>query len=118
MGFNDIEEKLPGISSISRKNQIYSLWEELEILLNDDKEFQIIDYSQENMNIRAIKKISYDNSIVIAKIFGLILPINSDINLRIVNYREDNPENDCRVYEFEITTKRNLFYKGKITIFR
>ena len=96
---------------------IQSLWEELEYFLEDDKDLKIIEKKNHILIIKALRKRAYNNSIIIGKLFGRILPHICNFSVSINENRTGHFKEDFLHYDFEIQAKKAI-YKGNIIVKR
>jgi hypothetical protein len=108
----------PSRSQYEKKNKIGHLWEELEMILEGDKDFEIQERSNSILKMKAKRTESFNNSFVMGKIFGSILPVNCRIDLTVNNIRKENPQEDEIRYNFKIRAKNELYYIGKLILRR
>ncbi len=99
-----------------RYNLVNALWEELEYFLLDDEDFKIEKTENNSITIKALRRESFHNFFVMAKIIGKILPFNGTVKLKAKEFRAPDFVNDMLIYNFTIKTDFGNFYKGTIYI--
>ena len=101
-----------------KKNNISSLWEELEdFFLCNDEDFQITEIKDKSITIKALNKDAFSVRYVYAKILAPIMSINCKVKIKSCNFWAHNIKNDFFNFNFSIKTKKN-YYKGNIRIVR
>ncbi len=101
-----------------KKNNINSLWEELEdFFLDDDEDFRIIEIKDKFIKIKALNKDAFSIRYIYAKILAPIMLTNCKIKIKSYNFWAHNIKNDFFNINFNIKTKKN-YYKGNIRIVR
>ena len=101
-----------------RYNLVDALWEELEYYLTDDDDFKIEKIENNAITIKALRKESFHNFYVMAKIIGKIVPFNGTIKLKMKEFRALDFVNDMLIYNFTIKSDFGNFYKGIIYIIK
>jgi len=99
-------------------NKISLIWEELKILLEDDEDFEVISIKDDFMKIKTLNKEAFLPSYVHCKIFSHIIFLNCYLVLNSVYYQSDKIEDDYLFFEFNITTKNDLEYNGRLKIIK
>ncbi len=99
-----------------RYNLVNALWEELEYFLMEDEDFKIEKIENNSITIKALRRESFHNFFVMAKIIGKIVPFNGSVKLKTKEFRAPDFVNDMLIYNFTIKTDFGNFYKGTIYI--
>ena len=99
-----------------RYNLVNALWEELEYFLIEDEDFKIEKIENNSITIKALRRESFHNFFVMAKIIGRIVPFNGNVKLKTKEFRAPDFVNDMLIYNFTIKTDFGNFYKGTIYI--
>ncbi len=99
------------------KNLVSSLWEELEIFLDNDEDFQIVKIENESIEIKSLTKKAFHVRWIYCKILSAIMPLNC--SLKIESFLEQSTEikDDYFIFNLEIKT-RKCFYRGTIKIIK
>jgi len=98
------------------KNNIHILWEELELFLENDKDFQIIKIEDDCIEIKALHIRAFHINYIYGIILARIMPLNCILELESSYIQADDLKNDSFSFDLTINTKKNLFYKGLIKI--
>ncbi len=104
------------VDFVEEENKIELLWEELQLFLEDDEDFQILQINNDSMKIKALNPMAFRKEYVYCKILSNIIPINCKLDLNSYFDQADLPENDTMVFDLSINSERNLYYKGRIKI--
>jgi len=99
-----------------RYNLVNALWEELEYFLIEDEDFKIEKIENNSITIKALRRESFHNIFVMAKIIGKIVPFNCNLKIKMKEFRAPQYANDMLIYNFTIKSDFGNFYKGSIYI--
>ncbi len=110
------DEKWDIETSVEERNQVDILWDELQILLEDDKDFQISYIWEDSIFIKAINPMAFIKEYIYYNILSPLIPMDCKLELASSYFQADVPEKDRFTFNFSITTEENLYYKGNIYI--
>ncbi len=99
------------------KNLIDCLWEELEIFLEDDKGFKIVEIKNDLIIIKSLSKEAFHIRWIYCSVLSAIIPSNCTLEINSVLKQANDMKDDYFKFNLKIETKKCL-YKGTIKIIK